>query len=339
MPLIDLPLTELRTFTGDLVEPDDLDAFWAGTIAEAREHDLEVTCEPYATPWTGFDTYDVTFPGFGGHPVKAWLTVPTGATGPLPTVVQYHGYSVGRSFPHTSFTWAGAGYAHIAMDNRGQGYHAGGPAEATVDASADAGLPHAPGLFTAGILDPHTYYYRRLYTDAVRLLEAVSRLSHVDPLRIAVTGASQGGTLSLAAAGLARLVDVPLVGAAPDVPALCAIARSLELTDAGPWGEIHQYLAGWRDRVDTVYRTLSYFDVALIGQRATAPVLFSLGLMDPVCLPSTVFAAFNRYGTPSGAEVQKSISVYRFNGHEGGGPHHVMEQADFFAEVLGGSNG
>ncbi|MEU9479507.1 acetylxylan esterase [Streptomyces sp. NPDC048191] len=34
------------------------------------------------------DTFDVTFPGFGGEPVKAWLRLPGTATEPLPAVVQ-----------------------------------------------------------------------------------------------------------------------------------------------------------------------------------------------------------------------------------------------------------
>lgn len=334
MPLIDLPLAQLESYTGDLTEPADLDDFWSRTIAEARVHDLAVTCEPYPTPWTAFDTYDLQFSGFGGTTVKAWLTAPAGATGPLPTIVQYHGYSVGRSFPHSATVWASAGYAHISMDNRGQGHNQGGPTPPTLDTTVDAGEAHTPGYFTVGIRDPHTYYYRRLYTDAVRMLEAAAALPLIDPGRIIATGASQGGALTLAAASLARLVDVTLLGAAPDVPAFCNYPRSLDLTEMGPWEEIRKYLMGWRDQVDTVYRTLSYFDLALLVQRASAPVLFSLGLMDMVCLPSTIYSAFNRYGRDVAPDIAKSMKVYRFNGHEGGGAHHVMEQAEFFAGLF-----
>ena len=38
-----------------------------------------------------------------------------------------------------------------------------------------------------------TYYYRRLFTDGVRLVDAVAQLEGLDPHRIAVTGGSQGG--------------------------------------------------------------------------------------------------------------------------------------------------
>ena len=150
----------------------------------------------------------VTFAGFGGTPIKGWLHVPAGTTGPLPTVVQYFGYSGGRAFPHSNTLWAQAGYALFQMDNRGQGYDSGGP-DATPDNSAFAGRNHSPGFMTAGITDPETYYYRRVFVDAVRALDAVRTSPLVDPDKIIVTGVSQGGGIAIAAAGLAALATAP----------------------------------------------------------------------------------------------------------------------------------
>ena len=114
-------------------------------------------------------------------------------------------------------------------------------------------------------------------------------------------------------AGLAGLFGVPLLGAAPDVPFLCHFRRAVEITDAHPYMEITEYLAGWRDHTETAYRTLSYFDTANLGRYAATPALFSVALMDEVCPPSTVFAAFNAYGLgdhDSSAEPGKQINVY-----------------------------
>ena len=55
---------------------------------------------------------------------------------------------------------------------------------------------------TQGILDPATYYYRRVFTDAVRAVEAARTLDAVDAARVGVAGGSQGGGISLAVAGL-----------------------------------------------------------------------------------------------------------------------------------------
>ncbi|WP_257955964.1 acetylxylan esterase [Nocardioides sp. B-3] len=50
-----------------------------------------------------------------------------------------------------------------------------------------------------------------------------------------------------------------------------------------------------------------------MAARADVPALFSVALMDDVCPPSTVYAAYNHYAGP------KEIEVYTYNEHEGGG--------------------
>jgi cephalosporin-C deacetylase len=220
------------------------------------------------------------------------------------------------------------------MDTRGQGWSrtAGGPSS-TADWAPAAGLNHRPGFMTAGLADPHDYYYRRVYTDALRLLDVALALPEVDSERIIVTGASQGGGITIAVAALAALSGIELVGAAPDVPFLCHFRRAIELTDELPYAEITEYLAGWRDHADATYSTLGYVDGAVLGRWATAPTLFSVALMDGICPPSTVFAAYHAYGSEAAEPVtDKSIEVYAHNGHEGGGPYQVDVQLDWFAD-------
>lgn len=330
--MFDLPLTELESYSPDVDIPDDLVPFWTDTLADARAHDLAPSRTPYDNKLALIDTDDLTYAGFGGSPVKAWLHRPAGTAGPLPTVVQFHGYSGGRGFPHSFTTWAQAGYAQLVMDTRGQGWQttAGGPS-GTPDPAPEAGLPHAPGIMTAGITDPRHYYYRRVYTDAVRLLDVALTLPEIDDSRIIVTGVSQGGGITIAAAALAALSGIDLVGAAPDVPFLCHFRRAVEITDRLPYGEITRYLAGWRDHAEQAYATLAYFDGAVLGRLATAPTLFSVALMDPVCPPSTVYAAYHAYGADAATAPEKSINVYPHNEHEGGGPYQLDAQLDWFA--------
>jgi cephalosporin-C deacetylase len=334
MPMFDLPLDDLVSYRPEVAEPADFDAFWTETVADARSFPLAAEFTLMENKLALIDTYDVTFSGFGGSAVKAWLHVPAGTSGPLPTVVQYHGYSGGRGFPHSYTLWAQAGYAHFVMDTRGQGWSVGG-GSSTPDSSIDAGLIHTPGFMTAGITDPASYYYRRVYADAVRLLEAARECPLVDPAKIVVTGGSQGGGITLAAAGIAPLAGIDLLGAAPDVPFLCHFRRATQLTDRLPYAEITEYLAGWRDHEDVVYRTLSYFDGVNLGRRATASALFSVGLMDDVCPPSTVFAAYNHYGSRASGDISKDIEVYSHNQHEGGAGYQLNAQLDWFGRLFG----
>ncbi|MFI7063110.1 acetylxylan esterase [Kribbella sp. NPDC050124] len=333
MAMFDLSLDKLRAYRPEVAAPAGLADFWRRSIEKARTDDLSATFTAVDNKLSVIDTYDVTFAGFGGTAIKGWLHVPAGASGPLPTVVQYFGYSGGRGFPHTTNLWAQAGYAHFVMDTRGQGYSGGNPG-ATPDDSAYAGLNHTPGFMTAGIADPETYYYRRVFVDAVRALEAARASEFVDPDRIIVTGGSQGGGISIAAAGLAGLAGIELLGCAPDVPFLCHFERALQITDKDPYAEITRYLKGFRDQVETAYRTLSYFDGVNLGRLATAPTLFSVALMDAVCPPSTVFAAYNAYGTASGGEPAKDIKVYSHNEHEGGQTYQQDAQLDWFANIF-----
>ncbi len=329
MALYDLPLDQLRVFRPEPAEPADFDEFWTTTLADARTHDLGVRAERLDGPLRAIDAWDVTFAGFGGHPVKAWLTRPAGASEDLPVVVEYIGYGGGRGFAHERLVWAAAGYAHLVMDTRGQGgtWGAGG---ATPDPAAATG-PHTPGVMTMGIESPRDHYYRRLITDAVRATDAARELPGVDASRVAVTGGSQGGALTLAVAGL-----VPdLVAAMPDVPFLCCIRRAVELTGEYPYAEVTKYLSVRRDMVETVFGTLAYLDGVSFARRARAQALFSVALMDTICPPSTVFAAYNRYGehaAADGAAPLRDIVEYPFNMHEGGQAHQVERQLRWLAE-------
>jgi cephalosporin-C deacetylase len=180
---------------------------------------------------------------------------------------------------------------------------------------------------TRGIDDPREHFYRRVFTDAVRLVDATRDLPFVDADRVAVTGGSQGGGIALAAGALATGVAAVL----PDVAFLCAYRRGAEVAADGPFVELATYLSVHRDRVDRVFETLSYFDGVNFARRIHAPSLFSVALMDRVVPPSTTFAAYNHL-----AAEDRAIEVYPFNDHEGGATAHWHKQAAWLAERFGG---
>jgi len=320
MAFFDLPLDELQQYRPPRTEPADFEAFWAATLAEARRLPLDAQFAPVDYGLRTVETFDLTFSGYGGQRIKGWLLLPRGRAGRVPCVVEYIGYGGGRGLPTDWLLWSSAGYAHLVMDTRGQGstWLQGD----TPDPEPDGGNPHYPGFMTRGILAPQTYYYRRVLTDAVRAVEAAQGHPAIDPAHIAVSGGSQGGGIALAVGGLVAGLDAVM----PDVPFLCHYRRATEIADADPYHEIARYCLVQRDKIETVFRTLAYFDGVNFAARATAPALFSVGLMDEICPPSTVFAAYNTYAGP------KDIRIWPYNHHEGGGSYQTREKVRFLHE-------
>ena len=331
MPRFDAPAAEVRVYRPEVAEPADFDAFWRSTLAESRSLAAPPSLTRVESPLTSVEVYDVRFSGFAGDRVGGWFLVPAGGDGPLPTIVEFNGYGGGRGLPHERLSWASSGYAYFFMDTRGQG-SAWGTGGGTPDPHGTG--PSFPGFMTRGIEDPAGFYYRRVFTDAVLAVDAVRSLDRVDGDRVAVGGGSQGGGIAIAAAGLSE----GLVGVMPDVPFLCNFERAVGMTDRDPYNEIVRYLSVHRDAAPRVFETLSYFDGVNFAKRATAPAFFSVALMDPVCPPSTVYAARNHWGALADEEgavgASADIVEYAFNEHEGGAGMHWPRQAAWLAQRL-----
>jgi len=110
--------------------------------------------EPYDAALSLVEVFDVTFAGWGGDPVKAWLILPRAGAGggegggsgaddePLPCLVHFLGYTRGRGLPHDHLAFPAAGWATLVMDTRGQGAADTDHLGATPD---PAPTPRAPG--------------------------------------------------------------------------------------------------------------------------------------------------------------------------------------------------
>ncbi|PMQ02169.1 MAG: acetylxylan esterase [Dictyoglomus sp. NZ13-RE01] len=319
----DMTLPELEKYLPEVEEPKDFDQFWKRTLEKSREFPLNPVFEKVDIEFKTLEFYDVTFSGYMGQRIKGWFILPKNTKEKLPCIVEFIGYGGGRSFPTDWLFWASAGYAHLVMDTRGQG--SSWSKGDTPDYDSEPFDPSYSGFMTRGILNPEKYYYRRVFTDGVRAVETAMSHPMVDKDKIAVTGGSQGGGISIAVAGLSE--DVKLL--MPDVPFLCHYRRAISITNDYPYYEIVQYLKAHRDKESIVFKTLSYFDGVNFAKRSKAKALFSVALMDTVCPPSTVFAAYNYF------PGEKEIRVYPFNGHEGGGPFQAIEKLKFVKKHFG----
>jgi cephalosporin-C deacetylase len=319
-----MAVAEMASYGLQLVGAPDVDEFWQRALG------IGVSTEPpvlqhYPSAVRSIDVHDLTFAGFDDHPIRGWVLSPRGADigdRKLPCVVEFIGYGGGRGLPHDWLYWSACGFVHVVMDTRGQGssWRRGD----TPDRGA-VGTPQVPGFLTAGLPNADDLYYRRLFVDAVRAVDAAKAIPYVDVDAVTVTGHSQGGALALAVAVLRDDIFATM----PDVPFLCDIRRAADIATVKPFTELAEWLATHRAEADDALAALDHVDVALLAPKASAPAYFSVAMRDEICPPSTVYAAFNRYGG-----VEKEITAYAWNNHEGGQSFHQARQAEWLTDRL-----
>lgn len=278
------------SYRGAVPCPDDFDAFWAARLAEADAVPLDYEVAPADVPAYGTCEFlDLWFTGMEGARLHAKYVRPC-ASGPLPLVLQFHGY------PGASRSWleqcsfAGMGMALIALDCPGQG----GPSQ---DPGGFAGTTVA-GHIVAGIDGPpEGLYYVRLHQDIRILCRIVAELAaagEIDANRVYVNGASQGGGLGLATCALN-----------PDTVCRAAILYpflsdfrmvwelGLDVVAYEGLGYFSRWFAAAGERLDEAFAKLAYIDTVNFAHLVRCPVLFGTGLDDTAVPPPTQFAVYN----------------------------------------------
>lgn len=290
-----------------LPTPDDYRAFWAEALEDAETHPLALRREQVDTGLTALEVYDVSFAGYGGRRVTAWLRLPRERREALPAVVHANGYGAGRLAPIDDLTWSAAGFAHLTLNTHGQG---GG----------------STGHILEGLDDPHRSYYRGVLVDAARAVQAVRALAEVDPARVAAIGNSQGGGIALGVGAL--VLDLRAVLA--QAPFLTDAPAALRRAAHGPWSEVREYLRENPGKADAVARTLSYVDGVTSARHAVAPGWISAGAVDDICPPETARAAAGAYAAPV------AFREWPGAGHEAGGTEDRTRAVAVLHEVFGG---
>lgn len=318
MPVVDMPLAQLRTYQGINPRPDDFDAYWDRGLAHM--HSLGTACElvpaSFQTPQVRCD--DLYFTGVGGARVHAKLLRPLGGTD-CPAVLQFHGYRGNSGDWRDKLAFAASGFVIAALDCRGQG----GLSE---DVGGVKGTTNS-GSLIRGLDDPNPekMLTRDVFLDTAQLARIVMALPEVDASRVGVMGASQGGGLSLACAALEpsikRVVSM--------YPFMSDYQRVWEMDlDVDAYAELRDYFRRFDPlhlRQEAVFTRLGYIDIQFLAPRIRGDVLMYTGLMDTVCPPSTQFAAYNRITAP------KAVHIWPDYSHE-----YLPQAADMtFQHMLG----
>ncbi len=309
-------MRDLEQYSPMLTAPADLDEFWSTTLDRYKDKPLHGTIQQEQTPMRTVDVQKVTYEGFDDTPLSGWFIRPAEKNGErLPCIVMYHGYTGSKGYPEEYASWIAMGYAVFAVDVRGQGGETGNHLSSEFGTSA--------GWITQGILDKQQFYYLAITIDALKAVQWASEREDVDAKRIAVYGGSQGGGLALITAALS---EIPALAVA-NIPNMCHMDFGI-LNSESSLKEAAQFVSRHPQYLQSVLETLSYFDMMNLGDRIRIPLLVSCGLKDMVCLPETIFAAYNRIRS------DKQIAVYPFDGHYVG-PHHTRRTMEFVQKHFG----
>ncbi|MBQ8309959.1 MAG: alpha/beta fold hydrolase [Clostridia bacterium] len=303
MPLIDIPLEELKNYQGSSPCPDDFDEFWDRSLAEMNAIDPQPIYTPNPIKSRFADCYDLYFKSTKGATIYAKFARPKNADGKLPAILHFHGLGgTGESW-RTIIAYVSQGYCVVSIDVRGQG----GRSE---DVGGQCGTTCSTPFIRGVDGPPENLLYRDIYLDTAMLYRVVTMREDVDPARVGVFGASQGGGLALACAAL-----VPEIKLCSSVyPYLSDYKRVWDMDlDTGAYDGIRYYFR-LRDqqhkREDEFFYKLGYIDVQNLAHRIRAKVHMTTGLMDTTCPPSTQFAAYNKITS------EKEIVIYHDFGHE-----------------------
>ncbi len=304
MPILDMPLSELRTYEGTNPKPADFDEFWDRSLEEMRAIDPKAELVPseFKTPYA--DCFDLYFTSTFDSRIHAKLIKPKKLDGKCPAVLHFHGYH-GKSASWLSYLpYAAAGYIVAGLDCRGQS------GESTDGCIVSGNTLN--GFITKGLLDePEKMYYRNAFLDTAMLARIVADMPEVDDERMGAWGGSQGGGLTLACAAL----EPRIKKAAPCFPFLSDYKRTWEMDlDKDAYNDLRLFFREKdprHEKEDYFFTKLGYADIQFLAPRIKGEVLMFSGLLDNICPPSTHFAVYNKI------KSKKNVKIYPDFGHEG----------------------
>lgn len=266
--------------------PTDFDAFWDGMKKKLAAVPVEPKLTPVKSPAKDVEAFDVSAPALG-LPISAYLAKPAkAAPKSLPIILTVHGAGVSSSNLGSAAGWASRGF--LAMDMNAHGLPNGKPAQFYAD------------LYTGPMkdyryehrADREQAYFTGMMLRLVRALDILTAQPEWDGKFVVVSGTSQGGFQAIAAAGL----DPRVTFFAAGVPAGCDHSGMLANRIAG-WPKLVPLADGKPD--PAVLEAARYVDCMNFATRThAAGAYFTVGFIDVVCPPTSVYAAYNQLNIP-----------------------------------------
>lgn len=259
--------------------PDDFKQFWDSEKAKAAK----VPLKPRMTlmPEKCTDNVDVYLIEYQNHAIGSMmhgvLCMPK-KSGKYPAVLRVPGAGV-RGY-NGDINLASKGIITLEI-----GIH-GIPVNLPVQTYSNLGSGALNNYMSFNLDNRDTYYYKRVYLGCSRAIDFLYTLEQFDETRLAVTGGSQGGALSIITAGL----DDRVKFLAPQYPALCDLTGYLH-GRAGGWP--HMFRDSNESNIQKKVEVAGYYDVVNFARFVTVPGFYCWGYNDTVCPPTSMYAAYN----------------------------------------------
>ncbi len=294
-------------------EPADFDKFWDGVKKELASVPLkELERVPVSVNSKSVKIFDVKVACAGIAPVSAYLTMPAKTVKKgHPAIVIFHGAGVVSARKQIDYGKMG----FIALDVNAHGIVNGRESSFYQELRKNKYYPYRNGdkndrYAHWGKSSRDEFYFRGMYMRVMRALQYVKSLPEWDGKNLVVAGTSQGGAQVIAACGLDQDITLARAG----VPAmndhsgvLSAIPRS------SGWPGLYNRTADGKPDDPAVAECAAYFDGCYFARRIKCPIYISTGLLDTVCVPTSVYAAYN--SLPEGTEKHMFIDPRK--GHSG----------------------
>jgi len=277
--------------------PEDFDEFWAAQKKKLARVPMNPVLRAVESHRDGIDAYDLKLDCLKTMaPVSAYFARPSGAKPrSLPAILRVHGAGIWSASLGDAVRGAEMGMlsldlnAHGVANDRPRAYYA--ELERTV----------LKGYSHRGREHRETCYFLGMYLRLARALNFLTAQPEWDGEILIVKGQSQGGAQAIVAAGLDHRVTV--IGAG--MPALCNQPGPSPIS-GWPW--LVPYRDGKPD--PKILQVSRYFDPVNFSARTDAEAIFSVGFIDVVCPPTTVYMAYNNI------RGKKQILNYTLRGHE-----------------------
>lgn len=266
--------------------PDDFDQFWKEQKAALAAVPLKSTLTPVKAPVDKVDAFDVQIDCIG-KPVSGYFGKPQGAKPKsLPAILFVHGAGV-RSSSLGNTRWATEADGMLAMDINAHGIPNGKPADYYKDLSEG----ELKDYRAMGRTDRNECYFKGMFLRLMRAIDFLAAQPEWDGKTLIVYGSSQGGLQALAATGLDPRVTLICAG----VPAGCDHTGS-KVDRISGWPKFSPIGADGKPDPKSL-ETSRYFDCVNFAQRAGCKeAAVTVGFIDAVCPPTSVYAAYNALG-------------------------------------------